>query len=74
MELDLFEAIVPLRFVFHIKDLIVSGQFTLTLISLSATSTLSAILFARNTYENFPWPERLEAGVTYRSVSGSQSR
>ena len=29
-----------------------------TLISFRATITLSEVRFARNTYENFPWPMR----------------
>jgi len=75
MKLDFFKAVVSLLLVVHIKDLsnrrtmprVISryqkGLSRLTLISLSATNTLSSCLFARNTYENFPWPAHSEVVV-----------
>lgn len=57
MELHFLKAVLPLFLILHVKDLVLSESLNLlTFISFSATRTLSLILFARKTNENFPWP------------------
>jgi hypothetical protein len=54
VQLDLLQAVVPLLLIVHIKDLPECWFDKLTLISFSATRTLSDVFFARKTKENFP--------------------
>jgi len=54
MQLDLLQAVVPLLFIVHVKDLPECWFAKLTLISFNATRILSDTFFARKTNENFP--------------------
>lgn len=54
VKLHLLKAVVSLLLVVHIKDLPECWFEKLTLISFSATRTLSDVFFARKTKENFP--------------------